>query len=212
MSGAYNYIHTAPEYLVGLAVAAVAACALRSGKGLALCGLVLVLLLTFFRGWRGLVPPSPDAIMCPCDGKVLGVVEHRELGYTQVAVFLNVHNIHVQYMPMDGVVKSIQHKAGEFHPAYLFEKSSLNERTETVLETRIGDVTIVQLAGLVARRILPLTAVGQRVAKGDPLGLIKLGSRVDIWLPSANVEVRVSRGQRVRIGDVIAGVVGKKNS
>lgn len=169
-----------------------------------LCGAVLVLLLIFFRGWRGQVNGDEDAIVSPCDGKVLRVIEHRDLGYTQVAVFLNLHNIHVQYMPMDGIVKSIRHKNGEFHPAYLFEKSSLNERTETVLATDIGDVTIVQLAGLVARRIVSLTDVGRAVSKGDPLGLIKLGSRVDIWLPSSTTKVDALQGQRVRIGDVIA--------
>jgi phosphatidylserine decarboxylase len=206
MARAFNYLHKAPEYLVALALVAAGAWTLRSGKGLALCGVVLVLLLTFFRGWQGHVVADPHVITCPCDGKVLRVVRHRNLGYTQVAVFLNVHNIHVQYMPMDGVVKSIQHKKGEFHPAYLFEKSALNERMETVLGTRIGDVKIVQLAGLVARRILSLTTIGKAVVKGDPLGLIKLGSRVDLWLPSANAEVTAFEGQRVRIGDAIATV------
>jgi phosphatidylserine decarboxylase len=142
---------------------------------------------------------SPHVVLCPCDGTVLDVVS-RDDGFTQIAVFLGLHNIHVQYFPIDGTIKSITHKPGTFHPAYMFVKSQYNERVETVLNTMIGEVCVVQIAGLVARRIVHFYAPGNIIQRLEPMGLIKFGSRVDIWVPNKSGMVLVSPGERVHVG------------
>lgn len=213
MEDRWNYILLAPEALV--IPACVFAVAWRMGIAwlMVTVSVVFVVLLAFYRGrnWhRGLLR-SPNIaamdrslVVSPCDGKVLRIQEHPETDTVQVAMFLNVHNVHVQYAPMAGRIVSIHHKPGEFQPAYLFEKSQYNERVETTLETDIGRVGIVQIAGLLARRILPFHKPGARLVRGEPLGLIKFGSRVDVHLPRARVQVLVKEGDRVRIGTPLA--------
>lgn len=202
-----NYIHRVPEYWVSIILLLCIGYVMWWRWLLIICAIILVLLLVFFRGWVGSIPTKRSQVMCPCDGKVLHIVQHPEIGYTHVSIFLNIHNIHVQYMPCDGVIKSVMYKPGEFHPAYLFEKSELNERVETIIGTHIGDVKLVQIAGLVARRIVSFVQEGDTMSKGDPLGLIKFGSRVDIWLPTNRVKIVIKEGQRVRIGDDVAYIV-----
>ncbi len=216
-----HYIRHAPEALlpatVALAVglgqwaargrtpAAVACLAL----GLALAGVAAM----FYRGaapspWWALAEPS--TVLCPCDGRVMQVAEHASgpRRWTHIAIFLNVHNVHVQYAPLAGVVRAVRRKAGQFAPAYLLQKSAFNERVETELQARSGgravSVYIVQIAGQVARRIVHFCPVGTVLRRGDPLGLIKLGSRVDVWLPCARAGALVQAGQRVRPGDPLA--------
>lgn len=171
--------------------------------GAALAGLAL--LLFFFRTWRGTIT-AVDHLTSPCDGTVLRVVLHPSLGYAQVAVFLNLHNIHVQYAPCDGIVTRVAHTPGKFHPAYLFDKGPLNERVETTLDTRFGRVYVVQIAGMLARRIASFVGPGNPVVQGQALGLIKFGSRVDLWIPTATLRIapHVRAGARVRIGDPLA--------
>lgn len=203
--GQSNYLWTAPEYVFLCCFLGAMAVWWRS---LWLGGVAFVattLVLAFFRPWTGDAPTDPSVIMCPCDGKVLDVVQHPS-GILQIAVFLNVHNIHVQYAPLDGTVTKQEYHTGTFVPAYMFEKSSYNERMETTLQTTIGSVTVVQIAGQVARRIVSLTSEGAVLTKGQPFGLIKLGSRVDVWLPAGKVMPLCKKGQRVRIGDTIARI------
>jgi phosphatidylserine decarboxylase len=118
-------------------------------------------------------------------------------------VFLNIHNIHVQYAPVDGVVSSIAHQSGTFHPAYFFEKSQYNERLETYFRTAHGSVRVDQIAGQLARRCVSFLESAQRVTRGDPMGLIKFGSRVDMWFPKTWKTIVVP-GQRLFIGDAVA--------
>jgi len=207
-----NYIYTAPEYLAPLLVIIIIALIMSWNTVTWTAAALLVGLLVFFRGWTGPFEKDASKIMCPCDGRILRIVPHPETGFVQIAIFLNVHNNHVQYMPCDGMVQSTKHKEGEFHPAYLFEKSALNERQETVIRTQIGDITVVQIAGLVARRIVSFVKANDSKYKGDPLGLIKFGSRVDIWLPMKQVQVRADLvvGKRVRIGDTLATIFDQR--
>lgn len=207
MSHAVNYIHHAPEYIVGWVLLVSLAMYLKSIVLLVFAVFVFITLLFFFRGWVGDANrPEKQIMICPCDGKVLDVVMHIEQGYVQIAIFLNVHNVHVQYVPCFGRVLSVLHKDGEFHPAYMFQKSALNERTETIIDSPdFGQIKVVQIAGLVARRIVSFLDSGQAVIQGQPLGLIKLGSRVDVWIPLQNgLVVPLLKDQRVHIGDTLA--------
>jgi phosphatidylserine decarboxylase len=107
----------------------------------------------------------------------------------------------VQYSPFECTVKSIKHKEGSFHPAYLLEKSQYNERTEYVLHNKhFGDVPFVQIAGQLARSIVTFVQTSQTVSAMEPIGLIKLGSRCDIYVPRGHT-ILVKEGDRAKIGD-----------
>ena len=201
----YNYINYAPEALIIPILLIAALCYKKYYKISSLAILILPLMLLFYRGvsasdYKKLTQIPQNHIISPCEGKVLKIVKQ---GHTiPIAIFLNVHNVHVQYSPIKATIKNILHKDGEFHPAYMFEKSQYNERVETTLDTLIGPVKVIQIAGLIARRIVSFHATGKQLERGDPLGLIKFGSRVDILVPAYNIaSIKVKEGDDVRIGD-----------
>lgn len=204
-----NFVHRAPEAIVLPVLLAIVGVLWHMRAFVWVAIVAGIAMLVFYRGAdddeleRAQKLPS-NVIVSPCDGKVLRVIQHDN-GWLQVAVFLNIHNVHVQYFPIAGKIKSITHKPGTFHAAYLFEKSQHNERMETVLATEIGDVHVVQIAGLVARRIVAFHKPEHVVKRGEPMGLIKFGSRVDVWLPKHRLsQVHVKEGARVTIGTPLA--------
>lgn len=202
-----NYIGYAPEAAIIPLVCILISLFKKSYKIALIFLTSLLCLILFYRGvssadYQKLVQTPQNHIVSPCEGKVLKVI--KEGNKVRIAIFLNVHNVHVQYMPISGTIKGIMHKDGEFHPAYMFEKSQYNERVETTIQTLIGDVRVIQIAGLIARRIVSFGAVGQRLERGDPLGLIKFGSRVDIEVPAYNIaSISIKEGQLVRIGETL---------
>ena len=206
-----NFIHYAPEALWIPMVLCVIGALLSSIWMMTTFAIILIVLLLFYRGatLTAEMRNAPgDLLVAPCDGKLLRVVQHTN-GQTQIAIFLNIHNIHVQYVPITGTITSVVHKPGEFHPAHLFEKSSLNERVETTFDTAIGVVRVVQIAGLIARRIVPFHPPNTYLHRLDPLGLIKFGSRVDLWVPTQSIRAfRISTepGTRIHIGDPLIQV------
>lgn len=189
--------------LVGPALAfAVVALVLWSWLGLlALAGALF--LLWFFRD-----PDRPvgEGVISPADGKVQEVREGED-GGSVVVVFMNVHDVHVNRAPCDGTVRRRTHHPGSHVPA--FEKDSeRNERMVWDLDTPHGEVRVVQIAGLVARRIVPYVDEGARLRKGDRIGIIRLGSRVDVYLPPG-VTPAVDVGDRVRAGSTTLARPGK---
>lgn len=168
--------------------------------------IIAFVLLAFFRGWCG-APPGDEWVMSPCDGKILDIREGPD-NTLHIAIFLNVHNIHVQYMPVSGKLISIKHIPGTYEPAYSFNKSMFNERVETIIQSHKGGlIKITQIAGMLARRIKSLYATGAELNQGAAFGLIKLGSRVDIYLPADRVQILNWRaGDRIYIGDKIAKI------
>jgi len=183
----------------GLGVVALLALALATGDGvvaaLALAALVFLgFLLNFFRDPDRAIA---DGVCSPADG-VVSFVEPAEGGATRVAIFMNPFDVHVNRAPVAGRIAAVDHRAGGFVPAFKKE-SERNERVEWVIETAEGPVRLHQIAGTVARRIVPYLAPGAEVAKGDRIGMIRLGSRVDVWLPAA-YEVKVKGGERVWAG------------
>jgi len=128
--------------------------------------------------------------------------------YVRIITFMNIHNVHVNRIPIGGKVIGLKHHPGKYLAAYKKE-SELNERVEMMLSTPLGRVKVVQIAGLVARRIVPYVKEGQEVLKGDRFGMIRLGSRVDLYLPKDGVEVMVKKGAAVNAGSTtIARVKG----
>ena len=198
-----NYILYAPEALILPLTVTTVAFIMRWTWLLCLGVFIIGSMLMFYRGAAIDTSTFPShALICPCDGKILGMQEYDE--YVQIAIFLNIHNIHVQYAPVDGVIVKQEYFKGQFHPAYMFEKSQYNERMETTFSTYIGNVKMVQIAGQVARRIITFVSLNSKVKRGDPYGLIKFGSRVDMWVPKRKIEeIVVKEGDRVRIGDTL---------
>jgi phosphatidylserine decarboxylase len=156
--------------------------------------LVFAFLINFFRDPERPIAPG---VASPADG-VVQFVEALPDGSSRVAIFMNPLDVHVNRAPLDGRVVAVEHKPGGFVPAFKKE-SERNERVEWVFETEHGRLKLVQIAGTVARRIVPYLAAGAVVKKGDRIGMIRLGSRVDVTLP-ANLEATVKAGERVWAG------------
>jgi phosphatidylserine decarboxylase len=150
--------------------------------------------------------PQGPGLLAPADG-VVREVSTRTDGGVVVSTYLNLFDVHVTRAPCDGVVAGQQHHRGS-HRAAFRPKSHLNERVEWLLETDLGDVRLVQIAGAVARRIVPYAGTAKAVGRGERIGLIRYGSRVDVVFPSGVLPC-VSEGERVSAGaTVIARVTG----
>jgi phosphatidylserine decarboxylase len=155
---------------------------------------VLGFLALFFRDPERL--PGPD-IVSAADGRVVAV-DARD-GRWQVAVFMNVTDVHVNRFPIDGTVERMEDGGAGFRPAYAPDATH-NVRRHYHLATALGPVEVVQMTGIAARRLVALVRPGESHAKGDRLGMIVLGSRVDVFLPADRTEVIATLGQRVRAG------------
>ena len=163
--------------------------------------LVAIFVIQFFRDPPRDVPGDARTVVCPADGRVLMVVSAED-PYLQrpaikVSVFMNVFNVHSNRSPVDGEVVASWYKPGSFFNAAIDKASLENERNALHLRTASGvDVTCVQIAGLVARRVLCYVKPGDRLARGQRFGFIRFGSRVDVYLPPGT-RVRVELGQKV---------------
>src|SRR3989338_627533 len=170
---------------------------------------VLVFILQFFRDPPRQIQDTPGAVICPADGKViaLGEVEDPYLKRPakRVSVFMNVFNVHSNRSPVAGKIMERWYRRGKFVNAALDKASLDNERNALWIRTDRGhDVVVVQVAGLIARRILCYVQPGERIARGERYGFIRFGSRVDVYLPR-EARFEVSLGGRVKGG---AGVIG----
>jgi phosphatidylserine decarboxylase len=163
--------------------------------------IIFVFVLQFFRDPAREIPQEAGIVLSPCDGRVIKV-ERAQDPYAQreailVSVFMNVFNVHSNRSPADGKVEKIQYFPGKFVNADLDKASAENERNAVVLTTNDGQtVTFVQVAGLIARRILCYIKAGDVLARGQRYGFIRFGSRVDVYLP-LTATVKVSIGDKV---------------
>jgi phosphatidylserine decarboxylase len=162
----------------------------------------------FFRDPERPVPEEAEAIVSPADGKVVFVDEGRESRFlqglaTRVAIFMNVFDVHVNRSPVAATVLRQSHTPGRYTAAFRRAAEAVNERQTWLLKDESGrKVLVVQIAGLLARRIIPFAREGQRLAKGERLGMICFGSRVDLYLPPES-EVLVKVGDRVKAGSSV---------
>jgi phosphatidylserine decarboxylase len=163
--------------------------------------IIFIFVLQFFRDPGREIPQEAGAVLSPCDGRVIKV-ERAQDPYGQrdailVSVFMNVFNVHSNRSPADGKVEKIQYFPGKFVNADLDKASTENERNAVVLKTTDGQtVTFVQVAGLIARRILCYINVGDALTRGQRYGFIRFGSRVDVYLP-VTATVKVAIGDKV---------------
>jgi phosphatidylserine decarboxylase len=169
--------------------------------------LAALFVLQFFRDPPRDVPEDPLAVVSPADGRVVAVHKARdpwlERDALKISVFMNVFNVHSNRSPVDGTVKKRWYHAGSFVNAALDKASSENERNALWLRTRDGqDVTCVQIAGLIARRILCYVDAGSELVKGQRYGFIRFGSRLDVYLP-LDAELSAALGEKVYAGESV---------
>jgi len=163
--------------------------------------LALVFVIQFFRDPPREIPTQANAVLSPADGRIVKVEKARD-PYTDrdtllISVFMNVFNVHSNRAPVDGTVERIDYRKGKFINADLDKASTENERNAMVVRLDGERITVVQVAGLIARRILCYVKAGDRLARGQRYGFIRFGSRVDVYLP-------LSARPRVAVGDVVA--------
>jgi len=164
----------------------------------------------FFRDPEREIPSGAGLVVSPADGKVVRVDGVEEPGFglgpaRRVAIFMNVFDVHVNRSPVAGVVKDMRHQAGEYKAAFRPDAASRNEQQALMLEDEAGRrILVVQIAGLLARRIIAYVKPGQELARGERVGMICFGSRVDLYLPPDS-DIRVQVGDRLTAGSSIIG-------
>jgi phosphatidylserine decarboxylase len=167
--------------------------AVAAGLGAVLAALTLFLAVFFRDPERS---PGPG-IVSPADGRVRSVDAVGDR--CRVSIFMNVTDVHVNRLPLAGRVLGIDDAGAGRRPAFRAD-AERNVRRRYRLETEIGEVEVVQITGILARRLVSFVRVGDRLEKGDRFGMIVLGSRVDVWMPAARSRPTVAAGARVRAG------------
>ena len=181
-------------------------------KNTAFALLVITLfVLFFFRDPEREIPAGAEVVVSPADGKVLLVKDIYEPDYLkrdvkQISIFLSVFNVHVNRAPWTGAVEVVKHHPGRFHVASVDKASLENEQTGMVISQGDRKILVKQIAGLIARRIVCYARPGDSIKTGDRYGLIRFGSRVDIFLPRT-ADIRVKPGDRVKGGQDVIGVM-----
>ncbi len=160
--------------------------------------------LYFFRDPVRIVTQVPEEIVAPADGTVVAIEDLPESPYYEgpcrrVSIFLSIFNVHINRAPFDGAVEDIAYRPGQFKNAMKAESSDCNEANTVRMATAHGPLTVRQVSGLVARRIICRRKVGDRLAKGEKFGMIRFGSRTELYLP-AGTEVCVTLKEKVRAG------------
>ncbi len=171
---------------------------------------VTVFVCSFFRDPDREVPQDANCLVSPADGKVIIVEKLPSCEYlpepcVKISIFMNVFNVHVNRMPFDGIVEKVIYSPGKFINAS-FDKASIhNERNALLIKTEANSrFVVVQIAGLIARRIVNCVKEGERLKKGDRYGMIQFGSRLDLYLPE-DFDVAVEVGEKTKAGSTIIG-------
>ena len=171
-------------------------------------GLLLLFVLNFFRDPERIIPTDEGVVVSPGDGKVVEIVEEKDPlldePYRRISIFLNVFNVHVQRTPVGGRIERVKYNKGKFLNAASHKASLDNEQSSMIIHTGRQKVLVKQIAGLIARRIVCWAKEGDNYSLGERYGLIRFGSRVDLFLP-LNAEVKVSLGDHVAGGSSIIG-------
>jgi phosphatidylserine decarboxylase len=160
--------------------------------------------LYFFRDPDRAIPSDTGVVVSPADGRVVEIVEERfddKPGH-RISIFLSVWDVHVNRAPVEGRIKQIEYRPGNFYAALRARASEDNEQNVIRLSTPKGEMAFKQIAGWIARRVLCWKAEGDQVARGERVGMIRFGSRVDVWLPP-EAQIVGERGQHVAGGSSI---------
>jgi len=201
-----------PAAAVGAVPAVLAALTGRKRAALVLAALP-VGIVAFFRDPEREVVADENTVLAPADGKVMhagpgqpGVAPEGD--WQQVSIFLSVFDVHINRTPYGGTVTDVQYRPGKWHAAYKFESATENERSDITIERAVGPeirkVIFRQIVGLVARRVVTRIAPGDVISTGDRIGLMKFGSRMDVFVPP-EVALTVKAGDRTVAGQTLLG-------
>ncbi len=174
--------------------------------------LILTLfVLSFFRDPERIVPEGQNVVVSPADGKVVVIKDIYEPDYlqeevTQISIFLSVFNVHVNRTPIGGVIETVKYNHGRFHIASVDNASLANKQIGMVIRDGNRRLLVKQIAGFIARRVVCYAKPGDMIKKGDRYGLIRFGSRADIFLPK-DAEIKVQLGDRVKGARDIIGLL-----
>jgi phosphatidylserine decarboxylase len=197
-------IRDAYRFIVPLGIIAVA-CAFAGWYALLFATLLLIAFIAFFfRNPARAIPPGDSLVVSPADGKVVKISALPGAHGHSISIFLNIFDVHVNRAPIGGDVERVEYKRGRFKVAFDEEASRVNEQNVLTIEGHGMKVVVKQIAGLIARRVVCWKKPGNHVQRGELIGLIRFGSRVDIELPP-QVRVLVQVGDRVKGGSSVIG-------
>ncbi len=170
--------------------------------------LLTLFILFFFRDFERAIPSDQKVIVSPADGKIINIREipiEENLGSPSIrlSIFMSIFNCHVNRAPFDGKVVKKIYNPGKFLPAFREKVSELNEQTTIYLNTKAGLLRVTQIAGLIARRIICRVQEENKIQKGERFGLIKFGSRVDLYVPKNNIQIKAKVGDKVKAGETV---------
>ncbi len=183
----------------------------EAGRGLwlpAASAVWFLLVVYFFRDPHRIIPKDDRIVVSPADGKIISVGEALDGPLStpgqRVSIFMSPLNVHVNRAPISGTVESARHRSGRFRAAFKPTASYDNEQVEVIMNSERGRLAFRQIAGFIARRIVFHPRPGDDLSIGQRVGMIRFGSRVDLFLPG-NVELKISLGDRVTAGETIIG-------
>src|SRR3989442_1353957 len=159
---------------------------------------------SFFRDPERVIPVEPGAVVSPADGRVVVVTDEENEGRPgkRVSIFLAIWNVHVNRAPADGTITKMDYRPGKFLAAMRERASVENEQNVFTLSTEAGEMVFKQIAGLIARRVVSWKKPGEKVARGERIGLVRFGSRVDVWVPK-EAKILVKLGENVKGGSSV---------
>ncbi len=166
--------------------------------------LLALFIFSFFRDPERVIPSEPGAVVSPGDGRVVVVTDEENAGRPgkRVSIFLAVWNVHVNRSPAAGTITKLEYRPGKFLAAMHERASVENEQNVFTLSTDAGEIVFKQIAGLIARRVVSWKKPGDKVARGERIGLVRFGSRVDLWVPK-EAEILVRVGDNVKGGSSV---------
>jgi phosphatidylserine decarboxylase len=173
--------------------------------------IVTLFMVLFFRDPDRTIPADKGVFVSPADGKVILIKDVYEKDYLkadskEISIFMSIFNVHVNRAPCDGNVSLVKHSPGKFLVAHKDAASIENENTVMVLEGKDRKILVRQVAGLVARRIVCKVKVGDVLTRGERYGMIKFGSRLDVYLPKETA-IQVKVGDKVKAGQTVLGIL-----
>ena len=180
-------------------------------------GILYLLMVNFFRFPNRHIVVKDNTILAPADGKIVVVEETFEPEYLkkqciQVSIFMNIFNVHINWFPINGIIKIFKYHQGRYMAAYLPKSSTENERTTIAIEATNGqEIVMRQIAGAMAKRIVSYAPVGGKARQNEHAGFIKFGSRVDLYLP-LGTKIDVKLGQKVTGSQTLIGTFQEPES
>jgi phosphatidylserine decarboxylase len=174
-------------------------------------GILLIFIISFFRSPRRNFTVAHHQVICPADGKVVVIEETAETEYfndkrLQVSIFMSPANVHINRIPMSGMVEYSRYHKGRYLVAWNPKSSTENERHSVVIKSDSVEILVKQIAGALAKRIVNYLSVGQRVVQGSEMGFIKFGSRVDVLLP-VGTQLHVKLNEQVKGGVTVLATI-----